>query len=88
MHLRDGHGVALRVLQGAWDGIFPFFFFLFLILYFTLMRWQVVSLCVVVLWIVVSVGTLKGVVSGRLFSAPCLANLKTKEDERNATKAA
>ncbi|KAK1150041.1 Plasma membrane sulfite pump involved in sulfite metabolism [Aspergillus melleus] len=32
----------------------------------------VLSMCVVVLWVVVSVGTLKGVWSGRLFFAPCL----------------
>ncbi|THC89839.1 hypothetical protein EYZ11_010707 [Aspergillus tanneri] len=49
----------------------------------------VLSLCVVVLWIVVSVGTLKGVVSGRLFFAPCLAALKAKEEgKEDASKAA
>ncbi|KAL5358893.1 sulfite efflux pump SSU1 [Aspergillus floccosus] len=40
-----------------------------------------VSLCVVVLWGVVSVGTLKGVVSGRMFYAPCLAELGERERE-------
>ncbi|KAE8326354.1 voltage-dependent anion channel [Aspergillus sergii] len=41
----------------------------------------IVSLCVVVLWVVVSVGTLKGVVSGQLFVAPCLANLRIKGED-------
>ncbi|KAF7622501.1 hypothetical protein AFLA_009038 [Aspergillus flavus NRRL3357] len=48
----------------------------------------IVSLCVVVLWVVVSVGTLKGVVSGQLFVAPCLANLKIKEEDKDVTRAA
>ncbi|KAE8375530.1 voltage-dependent anion channel [Aspergillus bertholletiae] len=47
----------------------------------------IVSLSVVVLWIVVSIGTLKGVISGEMFVAPCLANLKTKEENRDAAKA-
>ncbi|KAL4897481.1 malate permease [Aspergillus ambiguus] len=38
----------------------------------------VVSLCVVVLWMVVSVGTMKGVVTGRMFYAPCLGGLKER----------
>ncbi|PWY77081.1 sulfite efflux pump SSU1 [Aspergillus heteromorphus CBS 117.55] len=49
----------------------------------------ILSLCVVVLWGVVSVGTLRGVVSGQLFLALCLVDLKGKEDElKDATKAA
>ncbi|GAQ46428.1 hypothetical protein AtubIFM56815_004434 [Aspergillus tubingensis] len=49
----------------------------------------ILSLCVVVLWIVVSIGTLRGVVSGRLFFAPCLGDLKAREDEnKDGTKAA
>ncbi|PWY78105.1 malate permease [Aspergillus sclerotioniger CBS 115572] len=49
----------------------------------------ILSLCVVVLWIVVSIGTLRGVLSGRLFFAPCLADLNRREDEdKDATKAA
>ncbi|KAL4930493.1 TDT family transporter [Aspergillus undulatus] len=39
----------------------------------------IISICVVVLWLVVSAGTLKGVVSGRMFEAPCLAELRAKE---------
>ncbi|XRM43418.1 Plasma membrane sulfite pump involved in sulfite metabolism [Aspergillus tubingensis] len=50
---------------------------------------RILSLCVVVLWIVVSIGTLRGVVSGRLFFAPCLGDLKAREDEnKDGTKAA
>ncbi|RDK42559.1 hypothetical protein M752DRAFT_251748 [Aspergillus phoenicis ATCC 13157] len=50
---------------------------------------QILSLCVVVLWIVVSIGTLRGVVSGRLFFAPCLGDLKARENEnKDGTKAA
>ncbi|OJJ96173.1 hypothetical protein ASPACDRAFT_54579 [Aspergillus aculeatus ATCC 16872] len=41
----------------------------------------ILSLCVVVLWGVVGVGTLQGVLSGRLFFAPCLADLKAREGE-------
>ncbi|KAJ0423297.1 voltage-dependent anion channel [Aspergillus carlsbadensis] len=43
----------------------------------------ILSVCVVILWIVVSVGTLKGVVSGRIFHAPCLADLRPKKDVRD-----
>lgn len=51
--------------------------------------WQILSVCVVVLWIVVSIGTLQGVLSGGLFFAPCLADLKGRGDEdKDATKAA
>ncbi|PYI20097.1 malate permease [Aspergillus violaceofuscus CBS 115571] len=42
----------------------------------------ILSVCVVVLWGVVGVGTLQGVLSGRLFFAPCLADLKAREDLR------
>ncbi|PKX90342.1 TDT family transporter [Aspergillus novofumigatus IBT 16806] len=48
----------------------------------------IISLCVVVLWMVVSIGTLKGVVSGKLFFAPCLADLKLKEEDKDVAKAA
>jgi hypothetical protein len=37
---------------------------------------------------VVSIGTLKGAVSGRLFFAPCLADLKLKEEDKDVAKAA
>ncbi|CAL5869231.1 uncharacterized protein PFLUO_LOCUS3459 [Penicillium psychrofluorescens] len=43
----------------------------------------ILSLCVVGLWIMVSIGTLKGVVSGKLFLAPCLADLRVPEDDKN-----
>ncbi|RAL04311.1 TDT family transporter [Aspergillus ibericus CBS 121593] len=49
----------------------------------------ILSFCVVALWIVVSIGTLRGVLSGRLFFAPCLADLKGRENEsKDAMKAA
>ncbi|KAH1450963.1 hypothetical protein KXX16_006174 [Aspergillus fumigatus] len=48
----------------------------------------IISLCVVVLWMVVSIGTLKGVLSGTLFFAPCLADLKLKEEGKDVAKAA
>ncbi|CAG8947412.1 unnamed protein product [Penicillium salamii] len=40
----------------------------------------ILSLSVVILWIVVSIGTLKGAVSGKLFFAPCLADLREDKD--------
>lgn len=46
------------------------------------------SICVVMLWIVVSAGTLKGVISGQMFHAPCLAELRPKEDEKDVGKVA
>ncbi|KAJ5109686.1 hypothetical protein N7532_002331 [Penicillium argentinense] len=47
----------------------------------------VISLFVVVLWGIVSLGTLRGVVSGKLFHAPCLADLRM-EEEKDMNKAA
>ncbi|OQD83173.1 hypothetical protein PENANT_c018G08759 [Penicillium antarcticum] len=41
----------------------------------------ILSLFVVVLWVIVSLGTLKGIVSGKLFFAPCLADLGIEEDK-------
>ncbi|KAJ6084556.1 hypothetical protein N7486_011356 [Penicillium sp. IBT 16267x] len=41
----------------------------------------ILSLCVVLLWIVVSIRTLRGVISGKLFVAPCLADLRVVEDK-------
>jgi tellurite resistance protein TehA-like permease len=37
------------------------------------------SVAVIILWMVVAVGTAKGAWNGRLFYAPCLANLKKEE---------
>jgi tellurite resistance protein TehA-like permease len=42
------------------------------------------STCVVILWIVVALGTIKGAISGELFYAPCLANLKRQQREAEA----
>lgn len=39
------------------------------------------STCVILLWIVVALGTVKGAISGELFYAPCLANLKRQQQE-------
>ncbi|KAL2838990.1 voltage-dependent anion channel [Aspergillus pseudoustus] len=43
----------------------------------------ILSVCVVILWIGVSLGTLKGVISGQIFHAPCLADLRRKKDVRD-----
>ncbi|KAJ5300461.1 short-chain dehydrogenase [Penicillium atrosanguineum] len=48
----------------------------------------ILSVFVVVLWIIVSVGTLKGAISGKLFYAPCLGDLRVAEEDRDAGKAA
>ncbi|KAL2841502.1 voltage-dependent anion channel [Aspergillus pseudodeflectus] len=47
----------------------------------------IITLCVVALWIVISLGTLKGVVTGTIFYSPCLAELRAKEMERGEVKA-
>ncbi|KAL4975947.1 voltage-dependent anion channel [Aspergillus desertorum] len=44
----------------------------------------IIALCVVALWVVVSVGTLKGVVSGQMFQAPCLADMRPMGEEKDA----
>lgn len=43
------------------------------------------SVAVILLWCVVMVGTVRGAIDGRLFYAPCLANLP-KKDEDMATQ--
>jgi tellurite resistance protein TehA-like permease len=40
----------------------------------------VFSVAVILLWIVVAIGTMRGAWDGKLFYAPCLANLKRDED--------
>lgn len=40
------------------------------------------SVCVILLWIVVAVGTLKGAISGKLFSAPDLKDLDNSKEEQ------
>ncbi|KKK21621.1 C4-dicarboxylate transporter/malic acid transport protein [Aspergillus rambellii] len=47
----------------------------------------ILSVCVVILWIVVSLGTLKGMIAGHIFHAPCLGDLKMREDDSDETKA-
>ncbi|KAL2841706.1 voltage-dependent anion channel [Aspergillus pseudoustus] len=42
----------------------------------------IITLCVVALWIAISMVTLKGVMAGTIFHAPCLADLRAKEKER------
>lgn len=49
---------------------------------------KILSLCVVILWIIVSVGTIKGLISGKLLFAPCLADLRVEEEDKDAGKAA
>ncbi|KAF2402110.1 C4-dicarboxylate transporter/malic acid transport protein [Trichodelitschia bisporula] len=39
---------------------------------------MIFNCCVILLWFVVAAGTVKGVWTGKLFHAPCLANLKPK----------
>jgi hypothetical protein len=46
---------------------------------------QILSIFVVILWIIVSIGTLKGVVSGKLFVAPCLADLRVEDKDAGKT---
>ncbi|KAL4971689.1 voltage-dependent anion channel [Aspergillus desertorum] len=40
----------------------------------------ILSVCVVILWIILSLGTLKGVLAGHIFHAPCLEDLRPKRD--------
>lgn len=40
----------------------------------------ILSVAVIILWCVVATGTLRGALDGRLFCAPCLANLPKKEE--------
>ncbi len=47
---------------------------------------QIFGTAVVLLWIVVAAGTAKGAWSGKLFFAPCLANLKQHDDEKVSEK--
>lgn len=47
---------------------------------------QIFGIAVVLLWIVVAAGTAKGAWSGKLFFAPCLANLKQRDDENAQEK--
>ncbi|KAJ5215585.1 uncharacterized protein N7498_001992 [Penicillium cinerascens] len=42
----------------------------------------ILSVCVLILWIVVSIFTLKGVFNRSLFVAPCLENLRQREQEK------
>lgn len=86
-HVPDGQGAAVGVFPGVGNGRFDFF--KLVVMFPKVDVRQILSLCVVVLWIVVSIGTLRGVVSGRLFFAPCLGDLKAREDEnKDGTKAA
>ncbi|KAF2193410.1 sulfite transporter Ssu2 [Zopfia rhizophila CBS 207.26] len=41
------------------------------------------SVAVILLWCVVAIGTVRGAWSGKLFYAPCLANLPKKEEEND-----
>ncbi|OQD72554.1 hypothetical protein PENDEC_c020G04374 [Penicillium decumbens] len=48
----------------------------------------ILSVFVVVFWVIVSVGTLKGAVSGKLFHAPCLGDLRVMEEDKDTGKSA
>jgi hypothetical protein len=50
-------------------------YYWFLLLIF---RLQIFSTAVILLWIVAAAGTVRGAWNGKLFYAPCLANLKAK----------
>jgi len=39
------------------------------------------AVCVILLWCVVAAGTIRGMVDGRLFIAPCLSSLRTKRQQ-------
>ena len=43
---------------------------------------QIYSVAVVVVWIVVSAGTLKGVLMGTIFYAPCLSDLRVRSKRK------
>ena len=45
----------------------------------------VFSVAVILLWCVVTIGTIRGVIDGRLFEAPCLVNLPKKDDDLHDT---
>ncbi|KAJ5734081.1 hypothetical protein N7493_002867 [Penicillium malachiteum] len=47
---------------------------------------MILALFVVLLWIIISIGTLRRVISGRLFFAPCLADLRVLEEDKKAGK--
>jgi hypothetical protein len=49
------------------------------------MNMQIFAAAVCLLWVVVATGTLKGAISGKLFYAPCLQNLKPKPVESQET---
>ncbi|KAL2006650.1 hypothetical protein VTN00DRAFT_9318 [Thermoascus crustaceus] len=50
---------------------------------------DILSISVVILWIVVAIGTAKGAISGKLFYAPCLAYLSNRHaEQKDVAKAA
>ncbi|KAJ5730932.1 uncharacterized protein N7483_005440 [Penicillium malachiteum] len=49
---------------------------------------MILAFFVVLLWIIVSIGTLRRVISGKLFFAPCLADIRVLEEDKEAGKAA
>lgn len=74
LHESAGSGLALTILQGIRDGM------LFPIIGPFISDWfQILSLSVVLLWILVSLFTAKGVYDQNIFVAPCLADLQEKQ---------
>lgn len=82
-YLSNGQGASFEVLQCLGNGQSSL-----LIVCCVADSIKILSLCVVILWMVVSVGTIKGVISGKLFFAPCLADLRMEEEDKDVGKAA
>ncbi|OAT00173.1 uncharacterized protein BDCG_16500 [Blastomyces dermatitidis ER-3] len=47
----------------------------------------ILTLCVLILWIIVSAGTIREVITGRVFFAPCLSDMRVKRKKKSRIKA-
>ncbi|KLJ06235.1 hypothetical protein EMPG_10345 [Blastomyces silverae] len=47
----------------------------------------ILTLCVLILWLIVSAGTIREVITGRVFFAPCLSDLRVKRKKKPRIKA-
>ncbi|OJD14537.1 hypothetical protein AJ78_05118 [Emergomyces pasteurianus Ep9510] len=47
----------------------------------------ILSLCVLILWITISIGTIRGAITGNIFFAPCLSDLRVKRKKKQRIKA-
>lgn len=43
---------------------------------------QILTLCVLILWIVVSIGTLRGIISGKLLVDPALDEMMDRQERK------